>query len=388
MQPDPSSISRRVPVRFLGLAAIAAFIVLFTQMAAPASVARASHGEQITVDVVAPSAMPDATLTITWDFGACSPSVFTLDNNDAPGVSQCSQGTPTGTKRITATDPAGYNLSSISCSVTDLVNGVQDSVISDTDAGDNDVSVSVRANEHVYCTFTYVATSTGTGTITICKETDPDTTGTAFAFTSSVSGHTSFSLLDDQCRVMSGVSAGSYVVNEIETAGWDIDVVLCSATSGSSAVWSTETTVNISLASGGSAQCTYNNDRIVAAVATATAIPPTPAIVQVPVFVPVPSQQQQQQQIVIVQPPAQPQVQQQSQQGGQQQQQQQTIVASSAPQQQQQPRPVTTGPVTTTLPRAGMGLDDGNASPLVLLGGVAFFLGLGLVGFRRFHNLS
>ncbi|HJR90307.1 MAG TPA: SpaA isopeptide-forming pilin-related protein [Aeromicrobium sp.] len=99
------------------------------------------------------------------------------------------------------------------------------------------------------------------GSITILKNAVPDN-GQDFAFTTTGTGLSGFSLDDDADAVLSNqkvftsLGAGTYSVTESVTSGWDLTSITCSA---GGSVDMANRTANITLAEGANVTCTFVN---------------------------------------------------------------------------------------------------------------------------------
>ena len=98
------------------------------------------------------------------------------------------------------------------------------------------------------------------GTIIIRKQTDPNGASGSFGYTSTGGlSPATFSLSDDGVQTYSSVQAGSYTVTENDpTPGFDLTNLTCTASAGSSGTGNVGTrTASITLAAGGTVDCTY-----------------------------------------------------------------------------------------------------------------------------------
>ena len=202
-----------------------------------------------------PDAAQDFGYTTT---GGLSPASFTLDD-DADGTlsnTQTYTNVPVGTYIVTETLPvAGYTLGSIICSDPD--SGTTTTVATGT------ATIDLDAGESITCTYTNVLN----GTITIIKNTVPDD-AQDFAYTTTGSGLSSFSLDDDadgtlsNTMAFSGLSNGTYTVTEtLPVAGFDLTSLVCTDPTGNTTTNLGTGTVTISLDSGEAVTCTYTNTK-------------------------------------------------------------------------------------------------------------------------------
>jgi hypothetical protein len=157
-----------------------------------------------------------------------------------------------GTYTIAETAKTGWDLTNLQC-----VGGG-----GNTSTSGSTATVGLDAGENVTCTYT----NTKRGTIVIVKDAVPND-AQDFAFTSNVTGHTSFNLDDDAdptlstTETMSNVLPGTYSVTETTLTGWDLTSLVCvDPTSNSSG--STATGIaSINLAAGETVTCTYTNTK-------------------------------------------------------------------------------------------------------------------------------
>jgi|GEM_PF-5724577 len=125
-------------------------------------------------------------------------------------------------------------------------------------------AINLSPGESITCTFT----NSKPGTITIIKDAIPDDP-TDFAFTTTGSGLSNFSLDDDgdsgnglsNEQTFQLLSAGSYTVTEVVPSGWAVTDIDCDTTGG--ATFSTSgNTVTINLVGSDSAQCTFTDAKL------------------------------------------------------------------------------------------------------------------------------
>ena len=122
-------------------------------------------------------------------------------------------------------------------------------------------TVGLDAGENVTCTYT----NTKRGSIVIVKDAVPND-AQDFAFTSNITGSTTFSLDDDADPTLSNtktisVAPGTYTVTEGTTSGWDLTGLSCvDPTSNSSGVIGTGV-ATINVAAGETVTCTYTNTK-------------------------------------------------------------------------------------------------------------------------------
>lgn len=188
--------------------------------------------------------------------GGLAPAAFTLVDNGTPTPpnTQAFTGLAPGAYTITEQSTTGWVLSSIACS------GGADVT---TDAATGVASINLLAGESVTCTYN----NAKNGTVTIHKVATGGTGGELFAFT----GPTALTGSIPSGGQLSGsFAAGTYSASEIVPAGWDLTNITCTGgtvtitgatanpTNGFEAG---DTTVNITLASGEAADCTFTNTR-------------------------------------------------------------------------------------------------------------------------------
>ncbi|MEZ4515396.1 MAG: right-handed parallel beta-helix repeat-containing protein [Chloroflexota bacterium] len=116
--------------------------------------------------------------------------------------------------------------------------------------GSDPSSINLIAGETVTCTFVNTKDVPQTGTIIISKETDPDGAPDLFTFDASYADD--FQLADGQSNTSDALTAGTYSVEEIETAGWTLTSVTCDDGSDPSA---------IELDAGETVHCTFYNQQ-------------------------------------------------------------------------------------------------------------------------------
>jgi len=183
--------------------------------------------------------------------GGLDPATFSLADD---GVQDYGAEVLAGSYTVTEADPTpGFDLVDITCTVTG-----ENGSTATTDVAGRSVSIGLVANDTVDCTYT----NRQRGTIIIRKQTDPD--GAAGSFGYSTGGGldpATFSLADDGVRTYSNLAAGDYSVTEADPApAFDLSELTCTATSGSSGTTDLATrTASISLAAGGTVDCTYTN---------------------------------------------------------------------------------------------------------------------------------
>lgn len=214
-----------------------------------------THEASITiVKSATPKDPQDFTFLATGGNGV--PASFALDDDADPTLpnTRTFSGLPPGAYTFTEQSTPGWRLTSIECSGgTSLT----------TDAAGGLASINLQAGESVTCTYN----NAKDGTITIRKVANGGTGSEVFAFsgppalTGSIGGGQSLS---------GSFAAGTYSVTELVPAGWDLSNIACSGgtvtmtgatTNPSSGFESGDTTVNITVASGEAADCTFTDTR-------------------------------------------------------------------------------------------------------------------------------
>ena len=201
------------------------------------------------------NAIPDDGQDFAFTTTGAGLSNFVLDDDaDAALPSQVTfDDLAPGDFTVTESATAGWDLTSIDCSTG-----------GSGDETTGTASITIVGSENVTCTFVNEEEDVvggELGSITIIKNAVPDA-AQDFAFTTTGSGLSSFSLDDDadaalpNQRTFSGLSAGSYTVVEGTVAGWTLTSITCS-TGGSG---NTGTgTASITLAAGQNVTCTFVN---------------------------------------------------------------------------------------------------------------------------------
>ena len=132
-----------------------------------------------------------------------------------------------GTYSVVELTPAGWDLSSVSCS-----------------DGSLNTAINLGAGETVTCTFN----NRQEGKIIVVKQTTPDGSSQSFEFDSNYGAN--FFLTDGQSNDSGLMDPGTYSVAEILPAGWDLTSATCSDGSAVNA---------IALGAGEVVTCTFNN---------------------------------------------------------------------------------------------------------------------------------
>jgi hypothetical protein len=156
-----------------------------------------------------------------------------------------------GTYAISETIPSNWGLTDIEC--IDPTGGTS------TDLGTATAFIDLASSEVVTCTFA----NEEHGSISIVKDAVPDDPQD-FGFTTSGVGLVDFSLDDDangtlpNTRTFSNLLPGTYAVTETAVVGWDLTDLQCTA-GGSADLQNRKAT--ITLAAGGSVDCTFTNTK-------------------------------------------------------------------------------------------------------------------------------
>lgn len=141
----------------------------------------------------------------------------------------------------------------------------------------------VGVGETITCT---VTNDFAPGSITIVKEAHPEG-AQDFAFTTTGTGLSSFSLDDDADATLSnqkaftGLGAGSYSVSEGATAGWELTQVHCTAVAGTTTA-ATASGVNIQLGPRAHVTCWFVNTKLGTPVTPCTCPVVTPQAPKLP----------------------------------------------------------------------------------------------------------
>jgi plastocyanin len=220
----------------------------FTNTAAPAT---------ITIEKIAvanPANDPQ-----DFSFSATGPTVipaFQLDDDGAAGNPLSDTitlaGLTPGTYTVTEGPVAGWNLTGLSCNDGDSTGNI----------GTGTATIIVDPAETVQCTFT----NTKRGTIVINKVTNPASDPQDFAFSSTITGSTSFSLDTDagdptlpNSQTLTA-PPGAYSVTEQAVTGWNLTALDCVDTVGGGSSGNLGTrTASINISAGETVTCTFTN---------------------------------------------------------------------------------------------------------------------------------
>lgn len=188
--------------------------------------------------------------------GGLAPASFTLVDNGTPTPpnTQAFTGLAPGAYTITEQSVTDWVLTSIACSGGTEVT---------TDAATGLASINLRAGESVTCTYS----NAKNGAITVHKVANGGTGGEMFAFTGppALTGS-----IPNGGQLSGSFAAGTYSVSEVIPAGWDLTNIQCTGgtvtitgatTNPTNGFEAGDTTANITIASGGSADCTFTNTR-------------------------------------------------------------------------------------------------------------------------------
>jgi plastocyanin len=173
------------------------------------------------------------TESFSFDAGGGTYADFSLTDAAAPN----DQTLVPGTYSVSETVPAGWDLTSATCS----------SSIGDTETP---ASIELDAGETVTCTFT----NTKRGHIIVDKVTYPSGDPQSFNFTVTGTGYSNFTLTDAAAANDQTLMPGTYSVSESAVPGWDLTSATCSSSIGD-----TETPASIELDAGETVTCTFTN---------------------------------------------------------------------------------------------------------------------------------
>ena len=148
-----------------------------------------------------------------------------------------------GTYSVAETAVAGWAQTSATC-------------VSSTNGTEAPGAISLQAGEVVTCTFTNTKNAPGKGTIIVDKVTNPAADTQAFAFTTTGTGYTGFSLADLGAPNTQQLDAGTYTVSETSFAGWTPTGPVCL-----SSIQDTEISSALELDAGETITCTFTNTK-------------------------------------------------------------------------------------------------------------------------------
>ena len=178
--------------------------------------------------------------------GGLDPSTFTLQDDGTRTYADVQAGQYTVTE---STLPAGWDLSSISCTTPE--NG---SSTATPDVDDETVTIDLVATETVTCTFN----NTKRGTIIVEKQTVPNGVPDSFGFTSGT-GLTpaTFNLTDNGTQEFANLTAGTYEVTEDAKEGFALTNIQCDDTNSTGNTSTRKAT--FVLGAGETVKCTFTN---------------------------------------------------------------------------------------------------------------------------------
>jgi hypothetical protein len=223
----------------------------------------------ITKDAV-PNAAQDFQFNTTG--GSTVPASFFLDD-DADGTlpnTRTFTNVALGTYTVTeAADPAGWAFASLSCT--------NSGGTTSTSTAAKVATITIGAGGSASCTYT----NNGSGSITITKDAVPnDAQDFQFNTTGGSTVPASFFLDDDadgtlpNTRTFTTVAAGTYTVTEAaDPTGWQFGSLSCTNSGGATSTSTAAKVATITLAPGGSASCTYTNNKQGSITITKDAVP-------------------------------------------------------------------------------------------------------------------
>ncbi|HZU73392.1 MAG TPA: SpaA isopeptide-forming pilin-related protein [Acidimicrobiales bacterium] len=175
---------------------------------------------------------------------------FTLEDPGTIAAPQSKTFTGLGAGTYTFTEGAfaGWTQGTPSCTITGT------GTATGTGAGAASVTLG-SPNDSATCTFT----NTKQASITVDKTTAPAGSSQTFGYT--WSGGAPFHLTGkapNNSTLLSGLAPGAYSITEAATAGWDATNLVCSGTAAAP-TYTGSTTVDLTLAAGENAVCTYTN---------------------------------------------------------------------------------------------------------------------------------
>ena len=192
------------------------------------------------ITIVKDSGTTDGAFAFAGDLGD-----FTLTTNNGSASTSFTD-LAAGSYSVDELPLADWVLQSIACSDGSAV-----------DLNSGAAAIELSANEHVTCTFTNALQEPPAGTIVIAKRASgPDAT---FSFTGDL-GNFDLTTLDGNARqVFSGLTPGSFSVNEVVPTGWMLESIRCS---GGQNVNLAGDEVTIDLPAGGGVACVFVNSEI------------------------------------------------------------------------------------------------------------------------------
>jgi hypothetical protein len=186
------------------------------------------RGHIIVDKITVPSGDPQS---FSFDAGGGTYADFSLTDAAAPN----DQALAPGVYSVSETVPAGWDLTSATCSDGSLVSAID-----------------LGPGETVTCTFT----NRKRGSIVVDKVTDPSGDAQSFTFTTTGTGYSGFSLTDAAAPNSQLLAPGAYSVAETVPAGWDLTSATCA-----SSIADTEVPGAIELDAGETVTCTFTNTK-------------------------------------------------------------------------------------------------------------------------------
>src|SRR5215469_13935044 len=168
---------------------------------------------------------------------------------------------------VTESNVPGWTLQSVSCAVTA---GTDDGTGTWPTSGNNPTAAITLGGTDSNVTLTCTYTNSGSGHIIVQKHTNPSGSLQSFAYTTTGTGYTGFSLTDGGSNTdggtppAGGLTPGTYTISENAVSGWVLTSRTCSLTttgSGTSTFPASGTTqpASITLGAGDTVTCVYNN---------------------------------------------------------------------------------------------------------------------------------
>src|SRR5215469_17211955 len=168
---------------------------------------------------------------------------------------------------VTESNVPGWTLQSVSCAVTA---GTDDGTGTWPTSGSNPTAAITLGGTDSNVTLTCTYTNSGSGHIIVQKHTNPSGSLQSFAYTTTGTGYTGFSLTDGGSNTdggtppAGGLTPGTYTISENAVSGWVLTSRTCSLTttgSGTSTFPASGTTqpASITLGAGDTVTCVYNN---------------------------------------------------------------------------------------------------------------------------------
>jgi hypothetical protein len=170
---------------------------------------------------------------------------------------------------VTENTLAGWTLTNVSCAVT---SGADDGSGTWPTGGTNPTAAITLGATDGGVTLTCTYTNSGAGHIIVQKHTNPAGSAQSFAYTTTGTGYTGFSLTDGGSNTDGGtppsvgLTPGSYTITETAVTGWVLTSRTCSLTvtgTGTSTFPASGTAqpASITLGAGDTVTCVYNNSQ-------------------------------------------------------------------------------------------------------------------------------